>query len=546
MTKDVEQQAHSRQETMVRGMAWLTAGNFISRLLGVAYVIPWYMWMGEHAAEANGLFNMGYQVYANFLLISTVGLPAAVAKQIARYNVQGKQDTSYYLVREFLKLMVVMGAVFAGIMYVSAPWLADVSGSRDNLIPIMYSLVPPIFIFPTMSVVRGFFQGHHDMKPYALSQIVEQIVRVIWILLATYFIMKLGSGNFLEAVTQSTFAAFVGMIASVAVLLYFLYKGDFLRKIFRKKPATVTVDVWSLVLETLKEAIPIIILGMAIQIYQQVDQLTFVNTMVKITGKDRSDLIVWYSYMLANPSKITMLVIGISQSIGSVAISMITERFVQKDTKGVVQLITDNLQILFIFVIPAIVGTIVLARPLYSVFYGQAENLAINLFIVNLLLILPQSLYTVLGIVIQAIFENRKAILYFIIGFVLKLILQIPFLYLFQVYGPLVSTALGLGVSIYLFYRRIKQVVPIEQDRITHDVITISWISGIMGAVVLVVEFLLNQFLPTSGYLPSAVHIGVSGFVGLAIFVALTLKTRQLDKLIGGRAQSLRNLFKMN
>ncbi|HEL1584350.1 TPA: polysaccharide biosynthesis protein [Streptococcus suis] len=546
MTKDVEQQAHSRQETMVRGMAWLTAGNFISRLLGVAYVIPWYMWMGEHAAEANGLFNMGYQVYANFLLISTVGLPAAVAKQIARYNVQGKQDTSYYLVREFLKLMVVMGAVFAGIMYVSAPWLADVSGSRDNLIPIMYSLVPPIFIFPTMSVVRGFFQGHHDMKPYALSQIVEQIVRVIWILLATYFIMKLGSGNFLEAVTQSTFAAFVGMIASVAVLLYFLYKGDFLRKIFRKKPATVTVDVWSLVLETLKEAIPIIILGMAIQIYQQVDQLTFVNTMVKITGKDRSDLIVWYSYMLANPSKITMLVIGISQSIGSVAISMITERFVQKDTKGVVQLITDNLQILFIFVIPAIVGTIVLARPLYSVFYGQAENLAINLFIVNLLLILPQSLYTVLGIVIQAIFENRKAILYFIIGFVLKLILQIPFLYLFQVYGPLLSTALGLGVSIYLFYRRIKQVVPIEQDRITHDVITISWISGIMGAVVLVVEFLLNQFLPTRGYLPSAVHIGVSGFVGLAIFVALTLKTRQLDKLIGGRAQSLRNLFKMN
>ncbi|MCQ8264448.1 polysaccharide biosynthesis protein [Streptococcus suis] len=546
MTKDVEQQAHSRQETMVRGMAWLTAGNFISRLLGVAYVIPWYMWMGEHAAEANGLFNMGYQVYANFLLISTVGLPAAVAKQIARYNVQGKQDTSYYLVREFLKLMVVMGAVFAGIMYVSAPWLADVSGSRDNLIPIMYSLVPPIFIFPTMSVVRGFFQGHHDMKPYALSQIVEQIVRVIWILLATYFIMKLGSGNFLEAVTQSTFAAFVGMIASVAVLLYFLYKGDFLRKIFRKKPATVTVDVWSLVLETLKEAIPIIILGMAIQIYQQVDQLTFVNTMVKITGKDRSDLIVWYSYMLANPSKITMLIIGISQSIGSVAISMITERFVQKDTKGVVQLITDNLQILFIFVIPAIVGTIVLARPLYSVFYGQAENLAINLFIVNLLLILPLSLYTVLGIVIQAIFENRKAILYFIIGFVLKLILQIPFLYLFQVYGPLLSTALGLGVSIYLFYRRIKQVVPIEQDRITHDVITISWISGIMGAVVLVVEFLLNQFLPTSGYLPSAVHIGVSGFVGLAIFVALTLKTRQLDKLIGGRAQSLRNLFKMN
>lgn len=94
-------QSH-QQETMVRGMAWLTAGNFISRLLGIIYVIPWFIWMGEHRNEANALFNMGYQVYATFLLISTVGLPTAMAKQIAKYNALDRQDVSYYLVREFL------------------------------------------------------------------------------------------------------------------------------------------------------------------------------------------------------------------------------------------------------------------------------------------------------------------------------------------------------------------------------------------------------------------------------------------------------------
>lgn len=75
---------------------------------------------------------MGYQIYANFLLISTVGLPVAIAKQVAKYNVLGKEDVSLYLVREFFKIMLIFGAVFAGIMYISSPWLAEASGSREN------------------------------------------------------------------------------------------------------------------------------------------------------------------------------------------------------------------------------------------------------------------------------------------------------------------------------------------------------------------------------------------------------------------------------
>ncbi|HFH9837023.1 TPA: oligosaccharide flippase family protein [Streptococcus suis] len=540
MSEKVETQQGQHQETMVRGMAWLTAGSFISRLLGIIYVIPWYMWLGSHAAEANALFNMGYQIYANFLLISTVGLPTAVAKQIAKYNIQGKQDISYYLVREFFKLMLIMGGIFAVVMYLAAPWLAEISGSKELLVPVMYSLVPPLFIFPAMSIMRGFFQGHHDMKPYAISQVVEQIVRVIWILATTFYIMKLGSGNYLEAVTQSTFAAFIGMLASVAALIWYLHKGGFLGKIVRKGTVSATIDIKSLIMETLKEALPIIILGMAFQLYQFVDQATFVNTMSRITDYTNSELLVLYSYMVSNPSKITMLIIGITGSIGSVAIALITERFVQKDKVGTAQLITDNLQMLFIFVIPAIVGTVLLARPLYSVFYGEAEDLAIHLFIANLLLILIQGLYSVLGVVIQAIFENRRAILYFVIGLVVKLVLQIPFLYLFQVYGSLLSTALGLGVTVILFYRRIYQCVAFDQQEIIKDVGTISGISLVMGIIVFGLECLLNQFIPATGYISSALHIGISGVVGIIVFVVLTLKTRQLDKLIGTRAASLR------
>ena len=103
----------------------------------------------------------------------------------------------------------------------------------------------------------------NNLKPYAMSQIAEQVIRVIWMLLATFIIMKLGSKDYLSAVTQSTFAAFVGMVASFAVLLYFLYKEGLLQKVFETRDK---IDSKSLLVDTIKEAIPFILTGSAIQL----------------------------------------------------------------------------------------------------------------------------------------------------------------------------------------------------------------------------------------------------------------------------------------
>lgn len=545
MSEKVETQQSREQATMAKGLAWLTAGNILSRLLGVAYVIPWYIWLGEYRAEANALFSMGYQIYANFLLISTVGLPTAIAKQVAKYNVLGKENVSLYLVREFFKIMLVFGAVFAGAMYISSPWLAEASGSKEKLIPVMYSLVPPLFIFPAMSILRGFFQGRHDMKPYAISQLAEQLVRVIWILAATFTIMKLGDGNYLNAVVQSTFAAFVGMIASVVILVYTLWKQGYLGKLIHAKKQKISINTGQLIKETVRDAVPIIILSLTIQLLQFIDQVTFIKVMEQITTYTNSELLELYSYMAANPNKITMMIIGISQSLGSVAIPLITEKFVQKDFKSASNLVADNLQLLFIFTIPAIVGTVLLARPLYSVFYGPSEEIAIGLFIWNLFLILPLGLYSVISVVIQAIFENRKGIYYFLIGILVKLVLQVPMIYVFKVYGSFISTILGLGIMLYLFYRRIDTVLGIDEKLVVKDVVTISLISLVMGIIVWFVEFLLNLLFPANGYLSSFIHLAISGSAGLLIFVILTLKTHQLDRLIGGRAQVLRRKLRL-
>src|SRR3712207_4902482 len=116
-----EKKQLTQEQLMVQGAAWSTAGNFISRLLGVLYIIPWYIWMGQYAIQANALFNMGYNVYAYFLLISTTGLNVAIAKQVAKYNSMGQQEHSYQLIRSTLKVMLVLGLIFSVLMYLGSP-----------------------------------------------------------------------------------------------------------------------------------------------------------------------------------------------------------------------------------------------------------------------------------------------------------------------------------------------------------------------------------------------------------------------------------------
>lgn len=350
----MDQQTTTQQKQMLLGTAWLTASNFISRFLGAIYIIPWYIWMGKHGAEANGLFTMGYNIYAWFLLISTAGVPVAVAKQVAKYNTMDQKDHSFTLIREFLKFMLLLGAVFAVVMYLLSPFFAHVSGVGKELIPVMQSLSWAVLVFPAMSVIRGFFQGFNNLKPYAISQIAEQVIRVIWMLLTTFFIMKLGSKDYAAAVTQSTFAAFIGMFASMAVLVYFLWKANLLSSILHKPVSSTNINSRALLVDTIREAIPFIITGSAIQLFQIIDQVTFINVMKWFTNYTNSQLVVMFSYFSANPNKITMILIAVATSIGGVGIPLLTENYVKGDLKSAARLVQDNLSMLLLFLLSLI------------------------------------------------------------------------------------------------------------------------------------------------------------------------------------------------
>lgn len=164
---------------LLRGTFVLTLGTYISRILGMIYLIPFGAMVG---ATGGALFQYGYNQYTLFLNIATMGFPAAVSKFVSKYNSKGDYETSRRMLRAGMSVMLVTGMIAFSILYISAPFFAETSlgGTSNNGLTIdhvvyvirMVSLA--LLVVPIMSLVRGFFQGHQMMGPTAVSQVVEQ------------------------------------------------------------------------------------------------------------------------------------------------------------------------------------------------------------------------------------------------------------------------------------------------------------------------------------------------------------------------------------
>lgn len=533
------------QEKMIQGSAWLSVGNIFSRLLGAIYIIPWYAWMGENARAANGLFNMGYTFYALFMMISTAGLPGAIAKQIARYNSLGEYQTSRRLFIRALQATAVLGIFFGGLMFWSAPFLAALSGGGRALIPVIQALSIAVIAFPCMSVLRGYFQGQQDMRPSAISQVVEQALRVLYMLLSVFIIMKVMHGDYLNAVIQSTFAATIGMIGSYAVLLFYWFKDRKASDLQVSRSLNkVTIDPQKLLLETIRQAIPFILLGSGITFYKLIDQLTFIHTMSAHTNFSHEQLVDLYALFSANPDKLTMVVVALGTSLALTSLPMLTELFTQQRRVELAKLVNTNIQLFTFIMLPAVTGMVLLAYPLNTLFYS-ADILGSRVLVAACWTGLVAALFMMLSTTLQGISHSRIAVRYWLAGLLLKALIQVPLIELLQVYGPLVATFIGLSLTCGLCLWKLRRVVPTNYQLAFRRCVLILLLTLIMLIVALITRQLsylvFDRNTRFQAFIICLLTAGVGGFN----YFYLALKIRLVDKLVGPQAKKWRRFLRI-
>src|SRR5690606_37530758 len=162
-----------------------------------------------------------------FLSLSTVGIPLAVSKFVSKYNTLEDYYTSYRIFKIGILIMLATGFISFLIMFSAADLIAkftmDEKGkyiSLDDVKFVIRMVSFSLIIIPSMAIVRGFFQGNQSMGPTAVSQVVEQIARIVFLLVAVFIVIRVVDGENVTAIGWATFAAFIGGVASWIVLLY--------------------------------------------------------------------------------------------------------------------------------------------------------------------------------------------------------------------------------------------------------------------------------------------------------------------------------------
>lgn len=535
---------HSQAHTsLLKGSAWITAGSVFSRVLGAIYIIPWISWLGTHAASANAIYSKGYNIYSLLLVFSAAGIPGAISKQVAHYNSLNEYALGQKLYRQGLKIMALFGLIGALVLYFGAPLLSmDFKTFQvdSRTIPLFRSLSVALLIIPMMSITRGFFQGYNQMAPSAVSQFFEQLARVIYMLVATYYIMMVQKGSYISAVTQSTFAAFIGAVAGILVLVWFYMRQ---RQSFDDLAASsansLTISTGEIIRQIIHQAIPFIILDSGITIFQIFDQYTFNPMMRDFEQLTKLQLDTYFAIFNFNAQKLVMIVISLASALSLTVVPLLAGAHARKDIQGIREQINDALELFLFVMIPASFGMSALARPLYTLFYYQSDLGTWILQFYSYVAIFL-GLFTVLAAVLQGLYMNRMAIMYLVVGLVVKIVMQYPMIYFFRVFGPLIATFLGMAVTCVLMFHALYRMYHFNVGRLLRRTFAMMVFGLIMLIVVSLVVKLFGLFLSSTSRFATVFPLAFGVLIGMLIYIYLALKTHLADRILGPRVMVLR------
>lgn len=525
------------QAKMVTGSAWMTAGSITSRLLGALYVIPWVTWMGAYSTQANALFAKGYNIYSMFLTVATAGIPSAISKLVAHYNGLDQYGVSRRLYHSGMYVSIAMGVLCSIVMFLAAGMLA---AGDPNVIPVIRSLAWAVLVIPPMSITRGFLQGYNWMAPSAMSQFIEQVFRVVYILAATFLVMKIQRGSWVFAVTQSTFAAFIGALGAIAVLAlaYFKHLRE-MNALVRNGQHDTQVSTLELIFKIIYQSIPFIVIESGIIIFQLIDQYTFPPMMRLLGHYTNYQINAVYALFSFNANKLYMIIISFATGMAATAIPLLSEARAQNDTESIRKQIENALTLFYFVMIPASMGMAAVAQQIYTVFY-RYDAAGVTVLEFAAFMSIPLGMYSVAAAMMQGISENKRMMSYLGIGVIVKFILQLPCMMLVRGLGPLLATGLAMMVVNYLILHSFNMEFGLHFNDMAKSTNQILGFSLVMFVAVKLVMFLIDLVVSPYGRYTAFFSLIPGVFVGVAVFIYLALRYRLADNLLGARMESLR------
>ncbi|ELK44802.1 UNVERIFIED_CONTAM: stage V sporulation protein B [Halobacillus marinus] len=217
------------KQTFLHGALILVAAGLITRLLGFINRIVVARVMG---AEGVGLYMMALPTLILAITITQFGLPVAISKRVSEAEAGGDERKIKRILAVSLSVTGTLSILFTALLFIMAPVIANHFLTDSRALYPLLVVTPIIPIIAVSSVIRGYFQGRQNMKPQAMSQVIEQVVRIGAVVLLTKLLYPYGV-QFAAAGAMAS--AVLGELASLFYMLrqFNVHKRFRLRKTWK-------------------------------------------------------------------------------------------------------------------------------------------------------------------------------------------------------------------------------------------------------------------------------------------------------------------------
>jgi stage V sporulation protein B len=207
------------KRSFISGAAILVVSGLIIRLLGFVYRVYLSNLVGS---EGMGLIQLIMPVYSLIILTLTSGISISVSKLTAEERARGNECNTGRITRVAVIIVLVGGVAAALVMLIFGKFISNTILKDPRTYLSILALVPCIPVVACASAIKGYFYGVQNVVPTALSNIIEQVVRIGLVMaLLTYSI-----GEGLEyTCALVTVASAIGEIVNLAVT-YITYVRD--------------------------------------------------------------------------------------------------------------------------------------------------------------------------------------------------------------------------------------------------------------------------------------------------------------------------------
>ncbi|MEK3839310.1 putative polysaccharide biosynthesis protein [Paenibacillus sp. FSL R7-0128] len=367
--------SNSQGSKLLQGAFILSAAAIFSKLIGTLQKIPLQNLGGD---AAFGIYNTVYPLYTILVTVAMLGLPAAISRFVAEASAAQEAQRGRRVLLLSAGITAASGLLLGILVYAGAPLIAVWVGS-SHIVPALRSSAWGLAVVPLMAALRGYFQGLHNMMPTAVSQVVEQSVRVAVMIALLLYLTGAGADAAGIAAGAMLGPAGGGIAGLGVMLLYWRSHRRGLQDRLPQAPlqnrtaSAVRRDKQGIpARELLAYGLPVMLGALAVPLIGLVDVFTVPRLLAGTGSSETAAMAQFGIYNRGLP--LVQIVTMLATSLSVVFIPALAEAKYQRDEALIRTRITLSLRWFWLLGLAASVGLAVLAEPVNTALYGDAAG----------------------------------------------------------------------------------------------------------------------------------------------------------------------------